>query len=249
LAEFLFDDEHAMVRIDMSEYMEKFSTSRLIGAPPGYIGYEEGGQLTEAVRRRPYSVILLDEIEKAHPDVFNILLQVLDEGRLTDNQGRTVNFKNTIIIMTSNLGSHLIQEKLENASKDKIPYILDDLRIKLVEMLRKQIRPEFLNRIDEVVLFKPLMKSELRKIVDIQLEKVRKMLLNKDLILEVDDESKDWLSQLGYDVTYGARPLKRTIQNYLVNPLSQMMLVDGIAPGDHIKVTLGNKGRLEFTKQ
>ncbi|MDP4195882.1 MAG: ATP-dependent chaperone ClpB [Bacteroidota bacterium] len=249
LAEFLFDDEHAMVRIDMSEYMEKFSTSRLIGAPPGYIGYEEGGQLTEAVRRRPYSVILLDEIEKAHPDVFNILLQVLDEGRLTDNQGRTVNFKNTIIIMTSNLGSHLIQEKLENASEDKIPYILDDLRIKLVEMLRKQIRPEFLNRIDEIVLFKPLMKSELRKIVDIQLEKVRKMLLDKDLILEVDDESKDWLSQLGYDVTYGARPLKRTIQNYLVNPLSQMMLVDGIAPGEHIKVTLGNRGRLEFTKQ
>ncbi|MDP4174241.1 MAG: ATP-dependent chaperone ClpB [Bacteroidota bacterium] len=249
LAEFLFDDEHAMVRIDMSEYMEKFSTSRLIGAPPGYVGYEEGGQLTEAVRRRPYSVILLDEIEKAHPDVFNILLQVLDEGRLTDNQGRTVNFKNTIIIMTSNLGSHLIQEKLENASEDKIPYILDDLRIKLVEMLRKQIRPEFLNRIDEIVLFKPLMKSELRKIVDIQLEKVRKMLLDKDLILEVDDESKDWLSQLGYDVTYGARPLKRTIQNYLVNPLSQMMLVDGIAPGEHIKVTLGNRGRLEFTKQ
>ncbi|MGE5681326.1 MAG: ATP-dependent chaperone ClpB [Bacillota bacterium] len=248
LAEFLFDDEHAMIRIDMSEYMEKFSVSRLIGAPPGYVGYEEGGQLTEAVRRRPYSVVLLDEIEKAHPDVFNILLQVLDDGRLTDNQGRTVNFKNTIIIMTSNLGSHLIQEKLENASEDKIPFILDDLRMKLIEMLRKTIRPEFLNRIDEVVLFKPLMKSELRKIVDIQLEKVRKMLLDKNLTLEVDDEAKDWLSQLGYDVTYGARPLKRTIQNYLINPLSQMMLMDGIAPGNTIKVTLGDRGRLEFNK-
>ncbi|MGE5498417.1 MAG: AAA family ATPase, partial [Syntrophothermus sp.] len=246
LAEFLFDDEHAMIRIDMSEYMEKFSVSRLIGAPPGYVGYEEGGQLTEAVRRRPYSVVLLDEIEKAHPDVFNILLQVLDDGRLTDNQGRTVNFKNTIIIMTSNLGSHLIQEKLENAGEDKIPFILDDLRIKLIELLRKTIRPEFLNRVDEVVLFKPLLKSELRKIVDIQLERVSRMLAARDLTIDVDDEARDWLSQLGYDVTYGARPLKRTIQNYLINPLSQMLLMDGSSNGTKIKVTLGDKGKLEF---
>lgn len=248
LAEFLFDDEHAMIRIDMSEYMEKFSVSRLIGAPPGYVGYEEGGQLTEAVRRRPYSVVLLDEIEKAHPDVFNILLQVLDDGRLTDNQGRTVNFKNTIIIMTSNLGSHLIQEKLENAGEDKIPFILDDLRIKLIELLRKTIRPEFLNRVDEVVLFKPLLKSELRKIVDIQLERVSRMLAARDLTLEVDEEARDWLSQLGYDVTYGARPLKRTIQNYLINPLSQMLLMDGASNGSKISVTLGDKGKLEFKK-
>ncbi|HEX2867383.1 MAG TPA: ATP-dependent chaperone ClpB [Ignavibacteriales bacterium] len=249
LAEFLFDDEHAMIRIDMSEYMEKFSVSRLIGAPPGYVGYEEGGQLTEAVRRRPYSVILLDEIEKAHPDVFNILLQVLDDGRLTDNQGRTVNFKNTIIIMTSNLGSHLIQEKLETMTEENASYVLDDLRVKLVDMLRKTIRPEFLNRIDEVVLFKPLLKPELRKIVDIQLEKVQKMLRDKDITIHVDDEAKDWLSTIGYDVTYGARPLKRTIQNYLINPLSTQLLMGNFAPGDTINVTLGDKGKLEFNKQ
>ncbi|MCU7491453.1 MAG: ATP-dependent chaperone ClpB [Ignavibacteria bacterium] len=249
LAEFLFDDEHAMVRIDMSEYMEKFSVSRLIGAPPGYVGYEEGGQLTEAVRRRPYSVILLDEIEKAHPDVFNILLQVLDDGRLTDNQGRTVNFKNTIIIMTSNLGSHLIQEKLETMTEENASYVLDDLRVKLVDMLRKTIRPEFLNRIDEVVLFKPLLKPELRRIVDIQLEKVDKMLHDKDIHITVDDEAKDWLSTIGYDVTYGARPLKRTIQNYLINPLSTQLLMGTFQAGDTIGVTLGDRGKLEFHKQ
>ena len=163
LAEFLFDDEHAMIRIDMSEYMEKFSVSRLIGAPPGYVGYEEGGQLTEAVRRRPYSVVLLDEIEKAHPDVFNILLQVLDDGRLTDNQGRTVNFKNTIIIMTSNLGSQIIREKLEHVKDDEIENAMGELRGQMIELLRRTIRPEFLNRIDEVVLFKPLTQSEIRE--------------------------------------------------------------------------------------
>ncbi|MGE5431294.1 MAG: ATP-dependent chaperone ClpB [Syntrophomonadaceae bacterium] len=249
LAEFLFDDEHAMIRIDMSEYMEKFSVSRLIGAPPGYVGYEEGGQLTEAVRRRPYSVILLDEIEKAHPDVFNILLQVLDDGRLTDNQGRTVNFKNTIIIMTSNLGSHLIQEKLETMTEENASYVLDDLRVKLIDMLRKTIRPEFLNRIDEVVLFKPLLKPELRRIVDIQLQRVQKMLQDKDIRITVDDEAKDWLSTIGYDVTYGARPLKRTIQNYLINPLSTELLMGNFVPGDTINVTLGDRGRLEFHKQ
>ena len=249
LAEFLFDDEHAMVRIDMSEYMEKFSVSRLIGAPPGYIGYEEGGQLTEAVRRRPYSVVLLDEIEKAHPDVFNVLLQVLDDGRLTDNQGRTVNFKNTIIIMTSNLGSHLIQEKLEHVSEDEMNNVLGELRATLSNMLRKTIRPEFLNRIDEVVLFKPLTKSELREIVDIQIRNVQKMLSQKDIILNINDESKDWLAKLGYDVTFGARPLKRTIQKYLVNPLSQELLAGSFNDGDHIAVTLGNQGKLKFDKE
>jgi len=248
LAEFLFDDEHAMVRIDMSEYMEKFSVSRLIGAPPGYVGYEEGGQLTEAVRRRPFSVVLLDEIEKAHSDVFNILLQVLDDGRLTDNQGRTVNFKNTIIIMTSNLGSHLIQEKLENISENEIDEVMDDLRYKLVDLLRKTIRPEFLNRIDEVVLFKPLTRNEIRKIVDIQIQHTQDLLKEKEIPLIVDDDSKDWLAKLGYDVTYGARPLKRTIQKHLTNPLSQELLAGNFHDGNTIKVTLGNKGRLEFHK-
>lgn len=249
LAEYLFDDDHAMVRIDMSEYMEKFSVSRLIGAPPGYIGYEEGGQLTEAVRRRPYSVVLLDEIEKAHPDVFNVLLQVLDDGRLTDNQGRTVNFKNTIIIMTSNLGSHLIQEKLVDIDEENIDNAMGELRHKLTDLLRKTIRPEFLNRIDEVVLFKPLTKKEIRKIVDIQILKVKEMLLNKDIILEVNTEAKDWLAKLGYDVTYGARPLKRTIQKYLINPLSQELLMGNFNSGDTIYVVQGDNAALEFRKK
>lgn len=248
LAEYLFDDEHAMVRIDMSEYMEKFSVSRLIGAPPGYVGYEEGGQLTEAVRRRPYSVVLLDEIEKAHADVFNVLLQVLDDGRLTDNQGRTVNFKNTIIIMTSNIGSHLIQEKLMDLDERKVENIMGELRYKLNDLLRKTIRPEFLNRIDEVVLFKPLTKNEIRKIVDIQIQHVQKLLKDKEIILNVDDEAKDWLAKLGYDVTYGARPLKRTIQKHLVNPLSRELLMGKFSNGDHIRVTLGLQGRLDFHK-
>ena len=241
LAEYLFDDEHAMIRIDMSEYMEKFSTSRLIGAPPGYVGYEEGGQLTEAVRRRPYSVVLLDEIEKAHPDVFNILLQVLEDGRLTDNQGRTVNFKNTIIIMTSNLGSHLIQEKLENVSDENIADTLGELRHSLIDLLRRTIRPEFLNRLDEVILFKPLTRNEIRKIVDIQIDRVQKMLKDKEILLDVSDEAKDWLAQLGYDVTYGARPLKRVIQKYLVNPLSQELLAGKFVDGDTINVVLAKE--------
>jgi len=249
LAENLFDDEHAMIRIDMSEYMEKFSVSRLIGAPPGYVGYEEGGQLTEAVRRRPYSVVLLDEIEKAHPDVYNILLQVLDDGRLTDNQGRTVNFKNTIIIMTSNLGSHLIQEKLENISEDQIDYAMGELHSKLVDLLRKTIRPEFLNRIDEVVLFKPLSQKELREIIDIQIKRVQKMLREKEITLDVSDEAKDWLAKLGYDITFGARPLKRSIQKHLVNPLSQEILTGNFSDGDKICVSVGLKGKLEFKKE
>ena len=248
LAEFLFDDEHAMIRIDMSEYMEKFSVSRLIGAPPGYVGYEEGGQLTEAVRRRPYSVVLLDEIEKAHHDVFNVLLQVLDDGRLTDNQGRTVNFKNTIIIMTSNLGSQLIQEKLFNLDETLIEDAMGELRESLVNLLRKTIRPEFLNRIDDVILFKPLLQDEIRQIVDLQLAKVIKMLKAKEFILNVTDEAKDWLAKLGYDVTYGARPLKRTIQKYLVNPLSQELLAGNFVGGDKIEVTVSDKGNLEFKK-
>lgn len=248
LAEYLFDDEHAMVRIDMSEYMEKFSVSRLIGAPPGYVGYEEGGQLTEAVRRRPYSVVLLDEIEKAHSDVFNVLLQVLDDGRLTDNQGRTVNFKNTVIIMTSNLGSHILQEELNNLDERKVDEIMDNLRHKLTDLLRKSIRPEFLNRIDEVVLFKPLTKNEIRKIVDIQIQHLQMRLKDKEIILEVEDEAKDWLAKLGYDVTYGARPLKRTIQKYLTNPLSQELLMGNFNDGDTIKVTVGHSGKLVFNK-
>ncbi len=248
LAEILFDDEHAMIRIDLSEYMEKFSVSRLIGAPPGYVGYEEGGQLTEAVRRRPYSVILLDEIEKAHPDVFNVLLQVLDDGRLTDNQGRTVNFKNAIIIMTSNIGSHYIQDKLELFNENNVENLMGELRQQLHELLRKSIRPEFLNRIDEIVLFKPLLKSEIRKIVDIQLERVQKMLDAKEITLNISDEVRDWLAQLGYDVTYGARPLKRVIQKHLVNPLSQELLAGNFGDGDTIKVNVGENARLVFMK-
>lgn len=248
LAEVLFDDEHAMIRIDMSEYMEKFSVSRLIGAPPGYVGYEEGGQLTEAIRRRPYSVILLDEIEKAHADVFNVLLQVFDDGRLTDNKGRTVNFKNSIIIMTSNLGSHLIQEKLERAHESQIDEVIGELRFKLLDLLRKTIRPEFLNRIDEIVLFKPLSRNELKEIVEIQIQRVAKLLKEKDITIAVNDEAKEWLSSLGYDLTYGARPLKRTIQKYLVNPLSQEILSGNFSSGDEIQITLGDKGSLEFKK-
>ncbi|MBE2226095.1 MAG: AAA family ATPase [Ignavibacteria bacterium] len=247
LAEFLFDDEHNMIRIDMSEYMEKFSVSRLIGAPPGYVGYEEGGQLTEAVRRKPYSVVLLDEIEKAHPDVFNILLQLLDEGTLTDSQGRTVNFKNTIIIMTSNLGSHLIQDELLSINDINRDEILGRLREKLFELLRQKIRPEILNRIDEVVMFKPLLGSELRNIVDIQLAGIIKMLAkNSDISLVVTDDAKDWLAKIGYDITFGARPLKRTIQNHITNTLSQKILSGEILPGEKIEINVNDAGEFIF---
>ena len=249
LAEYLFNDSHAMIRIDMSEYMEKFSVSRLIGAPPGYVGYEEGGQLTEAVRRHPYSVLLLDEIEKAHHEVFNILLQVLDEGRLTDNQGRTVDFKNTIIIMTSNLGSHLIQERLEKFTEDNFENILGEIRSKLSELLRNTIRPEFLNRIDEIVLFKPLLKSELKQIINLQLQRVGKMLVEKNMNLEVTEDVKDYLLQVGYDVTFGARPLKRTIQKHLVNPLSTELLMGNYSSGDTIVVSYPGGGKLGFAKK
>ncbi len=249
LAEFLFNDEHAMIRIDMSEYMEKFSVSRLIGAPPGYVGYDEGGQLTEAVRRKPYSVVLLDEIEKAHPDVFNILLQVLDDGRLTDNQGRTVDFKNTIIIMTSNLGSHLIQEKLMTMDETNYENIMGELRVSLSQLLRQTIRPEFLNRIDEIILFKPLLKSELKQIIGIQLQKVGKMLEEKNIGFEIDEDSIDFILQHGYDATYGARPLKRMIQKFIVNPLSTELLTNKYESGDIIIVSYPGAGKLEFNKR
>lgn len=224
LAEFLFDDEDAMIRIDMSEYMEKHSVSRLVGSPPGYVGYEEGGQLTEAVRRKPYSVVLLDEIEKAHSDVFNILLQVLDDGRLTDNKGVTVDFTNTIVIMTSNIGSHLISEEIEKAGGDMDESTYLELQNKLMEQLRKTIRPEFLNRIDDVVVFHPLDKSHIREIVDIQLQRIHKMLKRNHVRLDVSDSVKDWLAVRGYDPVYGARPLKRVIQTQIVNQLAKQLI-------------------------
>jgi len=249
LAGFLFDDEHNLIRIDMSEYMEKFSVSRLIGAPPGYVGYEEGGQLTEAVRRKPYSVVLLDEIEKAHPEVFNLLLQVLDEGMLTDSQGRMVNFKNTIIIMTSNLGSHIIQDQLQFVTEKNRDEILNQLREKLLELLRAKIRPEILNRIDEVIMFKPLMSEELRKIVDLQINRIKEMLYkNNEIILSVSDEAKDWLAKLGYDITFGARPLKRTIQSHITNILSEKILSGEILPGDKVTVNVKDNGEFVFNK-
>ncbi len=249
LAEFLFDDEKAMVRIDMSEYMEKFSVSRLIGAPPGYVGYEEGGQLTEAVRRRPYCVVLLDEIEKAHPDVFNILLQVLDEGRLTDSQGRTVNFKNTIIIMTSNLGSHLIQEKLSLIDEKNRDEIMNELRVKLMDLLKATIRPEFLNRVDEIILFKPLTQNEIRAIVELLLNYLVEKLERNGIKISFDDEVKDWLGKLGYDIAFGARPLKRTIQRHITNVLSEKILNADFLPGDTIEVRLDKQGLIEFVKK
>ena len=224
LAEFLFDDENMMTRIDMSEYQEKFSVTRLIGSPPGYIGYEEGGQLTEAVRRKPYSVVLFDEIEKAHPDVFNTLLQVLDDGRLTDNKGRVVNFKNTIIIMTSNLGSDLIREKFEHLNEHNHDEVIEEAKSTVLEMLKKTIRPEFLNRIDEIIMFTPLTKSETRKIVDLQIESVYKLLKQNGVELRVTDDARDYLAERGYDPQFGARPVKRVIQRELLNELSKALL-------------------------
>lgn len=233
LAEYLFDDEQAMVRIDMSEYQERHAVSRLIGAPPGYVGYDEGGQLTEAVRRRPYTVVLLDEIEKAHPDVFNILLQVLDDGHLTDNKGRVVNFKNTIIIMTSNTGSHLIQENFSELNEDNREEIVAKTKDEVFSLLQKSIRPEFLNRIDEVIMFTPLSRSEIGDIVRMQFSKVQAQLAEQDIIITASDEALDWLSQLGYDPIYGARPLKRVIQKRILNELSKEIL-SGKISGDSI---------------
>lgn len=224
LAEFLFNDSSAMIRIDMSEYMEKHSVSRLVGAPPGYVGYDEGGQLTEAARRHPYSVILLDEIEKAHPDVFNILLQVLDEGRLTDNKGTTVDFKNTIIIMTSNIGSHLIVNEMEKSGGELSETQYLDLQNQLIDQLKRTIRPEFLNRVDDITVFHPLGKQHIRSIVDIQLERVHQLLEKSKVTLTIPDSVKDWLASRGYDPVYGARPLKRVIQQNITNVLATQLL-------------------------
>jgi len=235
LAEFLFDDEHAMQRIDMSEYMEKHSVARLIGAPPGYVGYEEGGALTEAVRRRPYQVILFDEIEKAHPDVFNVLLQVLDDGRLTDGQGRTVDFRNTLIIMTSNLGSEYLVNQPEGEDSDAV-------REQVMAVVRAHFRPEFLNRVDEIILFHRLKREEMGKIVDIQMGRLSKLLADRKIKLELDASAKDWLGQKGYDPAYGARPLKRVIQKYVQDPLAEMVLSGKIHDGETVAITAGKDG-------
>ncbi|MDH6341211.1 ATP-dependent Clp protease ATP-binding subunit ClpB [Parabacteroides sp. PFB2-12] len=224
LAEYLFDDENMMTRIDMSEYQEKFSATRLIGAPPGYVGYDEGGQLTEAIRRKPYSVVLFDEIEKAHPDVFNILLQVLDDGRLTDNKGRVVNFKNTIIIMTSNMGSSLIRENFEKITPENREQVTDETKIQVLELLKKTIRPEFLNRIDEIIMFTPLNEEEIRQIVTLQLNSVKKMLAGNGIALEFTDAALRFISDEGFDPQFGARPVKRVIQKYVLNELSKEIL-------------------------
>jgi ATP-dependent Clp protease ATP-binding subunit ClpB len=236
LAEFLFDDEHALVRIDMSEYQERHSVSRLIGAPPGYVGYDEGGQLTEAVRRRPYSVVLLDEIEKAHPDVFNILLQVLDDGHLTDNKGRVVNFKNTIIIMTSNTGSHIIQENFSHLTDDNRDEIIAKTKDEVFELLQKTIRPEFLNRIDEIIMFTPLSRDEIGNIVRMQFHSVQKQLAEQNVELTASEEALDWLAQLGYDPIYGARPLKRVIQKRVLNELSKEILAGKVTSDSAIQL-------------
>jgi len=249
LAEFLFDDENAMIRIDMSEYMEKFSVSRLIGAPPGYVGYEEGGQLTEAVRRRPYSVILLDEIEKAHSDVFNVLLQVLDDGRLTDSKGRTVNFKNTIIIMTSNLGTEIIQSKLNELESGNCEAIIAELKIKIIELLKRTLRPEFLNRVDEIVMFNPLTKEDIREIAKLQLKSLFDKLSKNGINAEITDAAIDWLATLGYDIQYGARPLKRAIQKHLTDPLAVKLLSGEFSAGDTLIIDCTSDGKFLFNKK
>ncbi|HEY7239608.1 MAG TPA: ATP-dependent chaperone ClpB, partial [Burkholderiales bacterium] len=241
LAEFLFDTEEALIRIDMSEFMEKHSVARLIGAPPGYVGYEEGGYLTEAIRRRPYSVILLDEVEKAHQDVFNVLLQVLDDGRLTDGHGRTVDFRNTVIIMTSNLGSQVIQEMAGEANYTR-------MKAAVMEIVQQHFRPEFINRIDDIVVFHPLGNEQIRRIVEIQLGYLRKRLLERDIELKLDDKARDLLGEAGYDPVYGARPLKRAIQQQIENPLAQQILKGVFGPGDRIVATVRG-GELVFQKQ
>jgi len=248
LAEFLFDDERAMIRIDMSEYMERHAVSRLIGAPPGYVGYEEGGQLTEAVRRRPYSVILLDEIEKAHPEVFNILLQVLDEGRLTDNKGHTVNFKNTIIIMTSNIGAQLIMEKSQQITEDNRERIHEEIREEVTRMLKSHLRPEFLNRIDDIIVFHALSKDDIKKIVSLQMKHVNELLKQHNLTIELTPEAEEYLVENGYDPAFGARPLKRLIQKEIVNALATKLLEGDYEPGSVIQV-IERENSLDFVKK
>ena len=246
LAEFLFNDENAMTRIDMSEYQERHSVSRLIGAPPGYVGYDEGGQLTEAVRRKPYSVILLDEIEKAHPDVFNILLQVLDDGRLTDNKGRIANFKNTIIIMTSNIGAHVIQENMQELTDDNTESILTRTRLEVFELLKKTMRPEFLNRIDEIIMFNPLNRDEIHEIVRLQFDAIRKMLKENNIELQITDEAADWLGQIGYDPQFGARPLKRVMQKKILNELSKQILAGQVSKESTVVIDVDEKHNFIF---
>ena len=235
LAAFLFDDETALVRIDMSEYMEKHSVARLIGAPPGYVGYEEGGALTEAVRRRPYQVVLFDEIEKAHPDVFNVLLQVLDDGRLTDGQGRTVDFRNTLIIMTSNLGAEYLVNQPEGQDTDAV-------RDEVMGVVRSHFRPEFLNRVDEIILFHRLKRSEMGAIVDIQMRRLQKLLEDRKIVLQLDEEARNWLADKGYDPAYGARPLKRVIQKHVQDPLAELILSGEIKDGETVPVHAGPMG-------
>jgi ATP-dependent Clp protease ATP-binding subunit ClpB len=247
LAAYLFNDEQAMTRIDMSEYQEKHTVSRLVGAPPGYVGYEEGGQLTEAVRRKPYSIVLLDEIEKAHPDVFNILLQVLDDGRLTDNKGRLVNFKNTLIIMTSNLGSQLIFERFENAKEENYSQIADHTRTEVLELLKQTIRPEFLNRIDESILFLPLTKKEVAEIVSLQLKQLQTKLLESDIHLVVTPDAFDYILELGYDPFFGARPVKRVIQKQVLNELSKAILAQKVDKSHNVVMDMFD-GRIVFRK-
>jgi ATP-dependent Clp protease ATP-binding subunit ClpB len=242
LANFLFDDETAMVRVDMSEFMEKHSVARLIGAPPGYVGYEEGGVLTEAIRRRPYQVILFDEIEKAHPDVFNVLLQVLDDGRLTDGQGRTVDFRNTLIVMTSNLGAEYLTALGEDEDVDKV-------RDEVMAVVKGAFRPEFLNRVDEIILFHRLKRNEMGAIVDIQMQRLQKLLADRKIVLELDPEAREWLAEKGYDPAYGARPLKRVMQKELQDPLAEKILMGDVLDGSTVKILAGSDRLLFRPKQ
>ena len=238
LAEFMFNDEDALIRIDMSEYMEKHNVSRLVGAPPGYVGYDEGGQLTEAVRRKPYSVVLFDEIEKAHPDVFNIMLQIFDDGRLTDSKGRTVDFKNTLIIMTSNIGSDIILENTLNSMVSQTSF--DETKDKVLEVLRTKFKPEFLNRIDETIFFKALNMQDLTQIVDIQMGYLRKLLKDQEIDFEITNDAKEFLATRGFNPVYGARPLKRVIRQMIENPLSKEILAQKFIRGDKIKIDVEN---------
>ena len=246
LAEFLFNSEDAIIRIDMTEYMEKHSVARLVGAPPGYVGYDEGGQLTEKVHRKPYSVVLFDEIEKAHPDVFNVMLQILDDGRLTDSKGRTVDFKNTVIIMTSNIGSHLILENTISSLFSQENF--DKTKDEVMEIMRAQFKPEFLNRIDEIVFFKGLTLGDLNQIVDIQLEKLKRLLIEQNIKFEITQEAKDCLANLGFEPAYGARPLKRVIMHDVENPLSKRLLKGEFVSGDTILID-AKDDELTFKKE
>jgi len=236
LAEYLFNDENMITRIDMSEYQERHTVSRLVGAPPGYVGYEEGGQLTEAIRRKPYSIILLDEIEKAHPDVFNVLLQVLDDGRLTDNKGRVVNFKNTIIIMPSNVGSSLIQENLEHLTDKNRTEILEKTKEQVFDLLKKNIRPEFLNRIDDLIMFTPLTKEEIKEIVKLQFNRIARMLSESEITVKITNEAIQWIADQGYDPQFGARPIKRLLEKNVVNELSRSILAGTVSKENAIEI-------------